>query len=108
MFLRLSSLQRRRGLLFNFAIVVFLAILAVAVVFSTRCNFQTACTASDAIEDKWLSLWGLRSPNENKWSSIDDGQKSAATDDEEDVIGPAYCPVCGPGDVLCEKYGYVI
>lgn len=106
--LRFSSLQRRRGLLFNFVILVFLVVFAVAIIVSTRCQFQTACPPSGAADDKWLSLWGLRSPSEEEgWSSIDDGQKSAARKGEEDVSGPAYCPPCGPGDALCAKYGYV-
>jgi hypothetical protein len=52
---------------------------------------------------------GLRSPNEKASFSIDDRRGSAVIEDEEDdVIGPAYCPVCGPGDALCAKYGYAI
>jgi len=108
MSLRFSSLQRRRGLLVNFAIIGFIAFFAVAVIFSTRCTSQASCTHSDVIEDRWLSLWGLRSSNEKEWSSIDDCRGSAAIEDEEDVIGPAYCPVCGLGDALCAKYGCVI
>lgn len=107
MSLRFSSLQRRRGLLFNFTIVLFLAFFAIALVFSTRCNFQTPCTPSDVIDNKWLTLWGLRSPNEKGSFSINDRQRSAVIEDDEEVIGPAYCPVCGPGDALCAKYGYV-
>ena len=104
--LRFSSLQRRRGLLFNFTIVLFLACCAVALVFSSRCNFQTPCTPSDVIDDKWLTLWGLRSSNEKGSFSINDRQGAAVLEGEEDVIGPDYCPVCGPGDALCAKYGY--
>src|SRR5258706_4628732 len=107
MSLRFSSLQRRRGLLFNFTIVLFLACFAVALVFSTRCNFQTPCTPSDVIDNKWLTLWGLISPNEGGSFSINDRQGIAVIKDEE-VIRPPYCPVCGPGDALCAKYGYVI
>ena len=108
MSLRFSSLQRRRGLLFNFTIVLFLAFFAVALVFSTRCNFQTPCTPSDVIDNKWLTLWSLRSPNAKGSFSINDRQGSAVIEDDEEVIGPAYCPVCGPGDALCAKYGYVL
>jgi len=106
--LRFSSLQRRRGLLFNFTIVLFLAFFAVFLVFSTRCNFQTPCTPSDVIDDNWLTLWGLRPSNEKVPFSINDRQGSAVIEGDEDVIGPDYCPVCGPGDALCAKYGYVI
>lgn len=106
MSLRFSSLQRRR-ILFNFAIIISLAFFAVVVAFSTRCKFQPACTPSGAIEDNWLSLWGLRSLDEEAWSSIDHGPKGATIENEEDAIGPAYCPVCGPGDALCARYGYV-
>jgi len=107
MALRFSSLQRRRGLLFNLIVLLFLVFFAVAVLFSTRCKFQTPCTPSDVIDDKWLTLWGLRSPNEKESFSIDDRRGSVVIEDGEDVIGPAYCPVCGPGDALCAKYGYV-
>lgn len=108
MALRFSSLYRRRCLLFNLTIVFFLAFFAVALVFSTKCNFQTPCTPSDVIDNKWLTLWGLRSPKEGGPFSINDRQGSAVVEVEEEVIGPSYCPVCGPGDALCAKYGYVI
>jgi hypothetical protein len=92
--LRVPSLQRRR-LLFNSAMVLFLAFFAVAVIFSTSCKFQTACASSGVIDDGWSSLWGLKSPNESGSFSIDDRRENAVIKDEEDVIGPAYCPVCG-------------
>jgi hypothetical protein len=107
MTLRFSSLQRRRGLLFHFAIVLLVAFLAVTAIFSTRCKFKTPCTPSDVMDDGWLNLWGLRPPNEQGLSSIDDRRGSEAIEEEESVVGPAYCPVCGPGDALCAKYGYV-
>lgn len=105
--LRFPSLQRRR-LLFNFAIVLFLVFFAVAVLVSISCKFQTPCASSGVIDDGWSSLWGLKSPNERGPFSIDDRRENAVIEDEEDVIGPAYCPVCGTGDALCAKYGYVI
>jgi hypothetical protein len=108
MALRFTSLQRRRGLLFNLAVILFLAFFAVAAFFSIGCKFQTPCTPSYVIDDGWLNLLGQRSSSENGSSTLDNHRASAAIEEEDDVVGPAYCPVCGSEDALCAKYGYVI